>query len=83
MLEASVLEPEMLINLTVLPPSVRVVYQVLRENKPLNVHDIAEKSSYSRRTVQEALKRLNGRNLIINFPDMKDLRRNFYTVNEN
>ncbi len=83
MLDSNTLEFEFLTDLSVLPPSVKAVYDTLLEGKPLYVHEIANKASYSRRTVQEALKILIDREMVIIFPDFRDLRRNLYTISNN
>ncbi len=67
-------------ELDVLPPSARVVYRVLKENKPMYIGEITELSNYSRRTVQQALRLLKKSQLVNHYPDLRDLRRYKYKI---
>lgn len=69
-------------ELGVLPPSARVVYRVLKENEPMYVSEITERSNYSRRTVQQALHFLEKSQLVDHYPDLRDLRRHKYKIVE-
>jgi len=67
-------------ELDVLPPSARVVYQILKENFRMYIGEITEESRYSRRTVQQALRLLEKSHLVSHYPDMHDLRRHKYQL---
>lgn len=67
-------------ELDVLPPSARVVYQILKENYQMYIGEITEESRYSRRTVQQALRLLEKSQLVSHYPDMNDLRRHKYQL---
>jgi len=83
MLGSKKLEFDFLTDLSVLPPSVKAIYNTLLDGKPLYVYEIASKANYSRRTVQEALRILIDREMVVNLPDFRDLRRNLYTISNN
>ena len=81
MLEAVDVKSNIDFELDVLPPSARVVYHILKENVlPMYIGEITEKSIYSRRTVQQAVHLLEKSRLVTHYPDMRDLRRNQYTI---
>ena len=61
--------------------SVQDVYYIILHRK-LKVNEIAKKSRYSSRTVRHAIKTLSNLNLIVQIPDMKDLRSHYYTTTE-
>ena len=67
-------------ELDVLPPSARVVYQILKEKYQLYIGEITEESRYSRRTVQQALRLLEKSQIVSHYPDMNDLRRHKYQL---
>ena len=83
MLGSRKLEFDFLTDLSVLPPSLKAIYDTLLDGKPLYVYEIASKANYSRRTVQEALRILIDREMVVNLPDFRDLRRNLYTISNN
>lgn len=82
MLESTEMNMIIEFELDVLPPSARVVYRVLKENKPMYVSEITERSNYSRRTVQQALHFLEKSQLVDHYPDLRDLRRHKYKIVE-
>ena len=67
----------------VMPPSVRKVYQTLKSGKPgkrMHVGEIEDKTRYSPRTVRQALRHLKNAGLVVQIPDMYDMRRHYYSV---
>ncbi|MHA1215516.1 MAG: hypothetical protein ACTSPG_09465 [Candidatus Hodarchaeales archaeon] len=83
MIELESTNSDILLELSVLPPSIRAVYDVLQDGRPLCVADIATRSNYSRRTVQEALKVLAQKQMVKRYPNMRDLRKNYYLLTQN
>ncbi|MHA1971425.1 MAG: MarR family transcriptional regulator [Candidatus Hodarchaeales archaeon] len=80
MIELKYTNNDVLLELSVLPPSIMAVYNVLQDRTPLCVADIASRTRYSRRTVQEALKVLAQKQMVKRFPNLKDLRKNYYLL---
>ena len=64
----------------VMPPSVRKVYRTLQSGKRMHVGEIESKTSYSPRTVRQALRHLKNAGLIVQIPDMYDMRRHYYST---
>jgi len=64
----------------VMPPSVQKVYQTLRSGRRMHVGEIEARTQYSPRTVRQALRQLQDASLIVQIPDMMDMRRHYYSV---
>lgn len=64
----------------VMPPSVQKVYRTLQSGKRMHVGDIESRTSYSPRTVRQALRLLKQANLIAKVPDMFDMRRHYFVA---
>jgi DNA-binding transcriptional regulator GbsR (MarR family) len=65
---------------TVMPPSVQKVYYTLQNGKRMHVGEIESKTKYSPRTVRQALRQLKNAKLIVQIPDMMDMRRHYYSA---
>jgi len=66
--------------IAVMAPSTQEIYQILVANEPMLIEEIRELTNYSRRTVQQALRLLLDLNLAKELPDLRDLRRKFFTA---
>jgi DNA-binding transcriptional regulator GbsR (MarR family) len=65
---------------TVMPPSVQKVFSTLQNGKRMHVGEIESKTKYSPRTVRQALRQLKNAQLIVQIPDMMDMRRHYYSA---
>lgn len=65
---------------TVMPPSVQKVFSTLQNGKRMHVGEIESKTKYSPRTVRQALRQLKNAKLIVQIPDMMDMRRHYYSA---
>ncbi|MHA1974532.1 MAG: MarR family transcriptional regulator [Candidatus Hodarchaeales archaeon] len=66
--------------LRIMAPSVQQIYSILSSTNALLISDIINISSYSRRTIQQALKVLIEARLVKQQPDLKDLRRKYFMI---
>jgi len=66
-----------------LTPSAKKVFVAIRNRGPLGVKDIEQITFYSPRAVRYALAQLRELELIIQIKDIRDTRRNFYSVSQN
>jgi DNA-binding MarR family transcriptional regulator len=65
-----------------IPPSGKLVYKVLEyQDEPLSQSEIGDESRLSERTVRHALSELEGYDLVQEFDDLQDGRRNLYLLN--
>lgn len=64
-----------------LSPSAQMVYRTLQLNKKMHVGEIESITPYSSRTIRYALRQLKDVRLIIQVPDMMDIRRHYYVIN--
>ena len=64
----------------VMPPSVQKVYRTLKSGTRMHVGEIESKTRYSPRTVRQALRHLKNAGLIVQIPDMYDMRRHYYAA---
>jgi Mn-dependent DtxR family transcriptional regulator len=64
----------------VMPPSVQKVYRTLKSGARMHVGEIESKTRYSPRTVRQALRHLKNAGLIVQIPDMYDMRRHYYAT---
>jgi DNA-binding MarR family transcriptional regulator len=65
-----------------IPPSARVVYDLLKSNGPLTAKDILRQCKLAPRTVRYALKKLLDAKMIKRLPNLNDMRQNVYRLNE-
>ena len=65
-----------------IPPSARVVYDLLKKNGPLTAKDILRQCNLAPRTVRYALKKLLDGELIRRLPNLSDMRQNIYQLRE-
>lgn len=65
-----------------IPPSARVVYDLLKKNGPLTAKDILRQCNLAPRTVRYALKKLLDGGLIRRLPNLSDMRQNIYQLRE-
>ncbi|MHA2297474.1 MAG: MarR family transcriptional regulator [Candidatus Hodarchaeales archaeon] len=64
-----------------LSPSAQMVYKALQLNEKMHVGDIESITPLSSRTIRYALRQLTDVRLIIQVPDMMDIRRHYYAIN--
>ena len=62
-----------------LPPSAKLVFRVLQHDQPLTSRDIAEKTLLPKRTVRDALNRLDDADLAEEHVDPQQPRTQLYT----
>jgi DNA-binding MarR family transcriptional regulator len=62
-----------------LPPSAKLVFRVLQHDQPLTSQDIAEKTLLPKRTVRDALSKLNDADLAEKHTDPRQPRTRLYT----
>jgi DNA-binding MarR family transcriptional regulator len=65
-----------------IPPSARVVYDLLKSNGPLTAKDILRECNLAPRTVRYALKKLLDAKMIKRLPNLNDMRQNVYRLLE-
>lgn len=65
-------------SVSVLPPSAQEIFQLLLEEQQMNLFEIHARTHYNRRTVQTALNLLKESGLILQIPDLLDMRRKIY-----
>jgi len=65
-----------------IPPSARVVYDLLKSNGPLTAKDILRECNLAPRTVRYALKKLLDAKMIKRLPNLNDMRQNVYRLRE-
>jgi len=65
-----------------IPPSARVVYDLLKSNGPLTAKDILRQCNLAPRTVRYALKKLLDAKMIKRLPNLNDMRQNVYRLSE-
>ena len=65
-----------------IPPSAKVVYDLLEKNGPLTAKDILRQCSLAPRTVRYALKKLLDAKMIKRLPNLSDMRQNVYRLRE-
>lgn len=70
------------IPIMALNPSAQEVYRLLL-HRQLKVGEIQERTSYSPRTIRQAINKLVKLRLIRQLPDLHDLRSHYYTVTSN
>ncbi|MFX1518612.1 MAG: winged helix-turn-helix domain-containing protein [Promethearchaeota archaeon] len=63
-----------------IPPSAKVVYDLLRKNGPLTAKDILRQCDLAPRTVRYALKKLLDARMIKRLPNLNDMRQNVYQL---
>lgn len=68
--------------LQTLSKSSKCIYYIIYENSLIKVKDINEITSYSSKTVRNALNILIKLELIIQVPDLTDFRSSLYQINE-
>ena len=64
-----------------LPPSAKLVYKVLEYEGPLNHQEIADETRLPKRTVREAVERLEAVDAVESRTDLTDARRRVYRLN--
>ncbi|MHA1594413.1 MAG: transcriptional regulator, SarA/Rot family [Candidatus Baldrarchaeia archaeon] len=64
------------------PPSTWEVYRIIKEKKVVTSKDIINETTYSPRTVRNALKMLLEAGLIRRIPNLEDARQYLYVLNE-
>jgi len=69
-------------TLLAMSESVQSVYRALGTGGPLKVSEIQQKAQLSPRTIRSALARLRRQDLIIQVPDLSDLRSHYYKLKE-
>ncbi|MFX0113997.1 MAG: hypothetical protein ACFFB3_05585 [Candidatus Hodarchaeota archaeon] len=67
-------------SLSEAPRSIQLTFQALREDSPLNLDALTERTNLPKRTVRFAIGRLRASNLVKRVPDLEDLRRGLYAV---
>jgi len=65
-----------------IPPSAKVVYDLLKQNGPLTAKDILRQCNLAPRTVRYALKKLLDAKMIKRLPNLNDMRQNVYRLRE-
>jgi DNA-binding MarR family transcriptional regulator len=65
-----------------IPPSARVVYDLLKKSGPLTAKDILRRCNLAPRTVRYALKKLIDARMIKRLPNLNDMRQNVYRLRE-
>ncbi len=65
-----------------IPPSAKVVYDLLKKNGPLTAKDILRQCNLAPRTVRYALKKLLDSRMIKRLPNLNDMRQNVYQLRE-
>jgi DNA-binding MarR family transcriptional regulator len=65
-----------------IPPSAKVVYDLLKKSGPLTAKDILNQCNLAPRTVRYALKKLLDASLIKRLPNLSDMRQNVYRLRE-
>ena len=70
------------VSVLAMSESVQSVYRALGAGRPLKVTEIQRKTQFSPRTIRSALARLRSQNLIVQVPDLNDLRSHFYKIKE-
>jgi DNA-binding MarR family transcriptional regulator len=65
-----------------IPPSAKVVYDLLKKNGPLTAKDILRQCNLAPRTVRYALKKLLDARMIKRLPNLNDMRQNVYRLRE-
>jgi DNA-binding MarR family transcriptional regulator len=65
-----------------IPPSAKVVYDLLQKNGPLTAKDILRQCNLAPRTVRYALKKLLDARMIKRLPNLSDMRQNVYQLRE-
>ncbi len=65
-----------------IPPSAKVVYDLLEQNGPLTAKDILRQCNLAPRTVRYALKKLLDARMIRRLPNLSDMRQNVYQLRE-
>ena len=63
-----------------IPPSARVVYDLLKKDGPLTAKDILRQCNLAPRTVRYALKKLLDARMIKRLPNLNDMRQNIYQL---
>ena len=63
-----------------LSPSIKEIFDILKENGPQTPKQISAQTSYAPRTLRYALKKLLELDLIKKTPNFEDLRQNFYKI---
>ncbi len=66
-----------------LTPSARKIFDTIRNKRLIGVKDIENITSYSPRAVRYALAQLRELELIIQIKDIRDTRRNLYSLPQN
>ena len=61
-----------------IPPSAKIVFNLLRKNSPLTAKTILKESQLAPRTVRYALRKLLDANMIQKVPNLDDMRQNLY-----
>ena len=65
-----------------IPPSAKVVYELLKKKGPLTAKDILRQCNLAPRTVRYALKKLLDARMIQRLPNLSDMRQNVYRLRE-
>ncbi len=61
-----------------LPPSALKIYRIIESKKKVRICEIEKNTSYSLRTIRNALRILRNTNLITRIPNIHDMRRLYY-----
>lgn len=61
-----------------LPPSALAIYKIIESKRKVEICEIEKNTSYSVRTIRNALRILRNTNLITRIPNIHDMRRHYY-----